>query len=135
MRKSKSGPLLESDDDVSLYCDVDANPEAEIAWLKSTPGEVCKAFLSNGKDGITIANDHSLQEEKVLTLSSELAIKGVKRGDAGKCVGFGEQCLARDQSEQQCSISGLYYCVAKNTRGLVNKSLELEVYCKCSLVF
>ena len=28
---------------------------------------------------------------------------------------------------------GLYYCVAKNTRGLVNKSLELEVYCKFSI--
>ena len=44
VRKSKSGPLLESEDDVSLYCDVDASPEAEIAWLKSTPGEVCEAL-------------------------------------------------------------------------------------------
>ena len=47
MRKSKSGPLLESEDDVRLYCDVDASPEAEIAWLKSTPGEVCEAPNDN----------------------------------------------------------------------------------------
>ena len=47
MRKSKSGPLVESDEDVRLYCDVDAFPEAEIAWLKSTPGEVCEDFLFN----------------------------------------------------------------------------------------
>ena len=65
MSKSKSGPLLEIDDDVRLYCDVDAHPEAEIAWLKSIPG----------------------QEEQVLTLGPELVINGVKRGDAGKCVG------------------------------------------------
>jgi len=65
VRKSKSGPLLESEDDVRLYCDVDASPEPEIAWLKSTPGE----------------------EEQVLTLGAELAIKAVGRGDAGKCVG------------------------------------------------
>ena len=42
VRKSKSGPLLESEDDVRLYCDVDASPEAEIAWLKSSPGQVCE---------------------------------------------------------------------------------------------
>ena len=47
MRKSKSGPLLESEDDVRLYCDVDASPEPEIAWLKSTPGEVCEAPNDN----------------------------------------------------------------------------------------
>lgn len=46
-----------------------------------------------------------MQEEQVLSLGPELSISGVKRGDAG-----------------------LYYCVAKNVRGLVNKSLELEVY-------
>ena len=37
---SKTGPLLENEDDVRLSCDVDANPQPEIAWLKSTPGQV-----------------------------------------------------------------------------------------------
>ena len=37
---SKTGPLLENEDDIRLTCDVDANPKPEIAWLKSTPGQV-----------------------------------------------------------------------------------------------
>ena len=28
------GPVVEGDDTVSLKCDVDANPEAEITWRK-----------------------------------------------------------------------------------------------------
>ena len=48
-----------------------------------------------------------LQEEQVLQLGPELSLIGVTREDAG-----------------------LYYCVANNVRGLVNKSLDLEVYCK-----
>jgi len=43
---TKSGPLLENEDDVRLYCDVDASPEPEIAWLKSTPGEVKNSIYS-----------------------------------------------------------------------------------------
>ena len=106
---------MESDDDVRLYCDVDAFPEAEIAWLKSTPGE----------------------EEQVLTLGPELAITGVERGDAGKCGGWwgsiAVHCWRSDLRQSKYCKPGLYYCVAKNTRGLVNKSLELEVYCKFSI--
>ena len=82
MRKSKSGPLVESDDDVRLYCDVDAFPEAEIAWLKSTPGE----------------------EEQVLTLGPELAITGVEREDAGKCGGAALHCIAGGQTSDRVNI-------------------------------
>ena len=32
---------------------------------------------------------------------------------------------------EQCL--GLYYCVAKNSQGLINKSVELEVYCESLL--
>ena len=111
-----------------LYCDVDASPEAEIAWLKSTPGEVSEALNKNMTDSELALIISSLQEEQVLTQGPELAINGVKRGDAGKCA-------LLEKLKSIYSTPGLYYCVAKNTRGLVNKSLELEVYCKFSLFF
>ena len=68
----------------------------------------------------------SLQEEQVITLNSELFIQGVKRGDAGKLLGN----LLNRILEQ---FLGLYYCVAKNSQGLINKSVELEVYCESLL--
>ena len=68
----------------------------------------------------------SLQEEQVITLNSELFMQGVKRGDAGKLLGN----LLNRILEQ---FLGLYYCVAKNSQGLINKSVELEVYCESLL--
>ena len=61
-----------------LYCDVDASPEAEIAWLK-----VCEALNDEIKQALIIS---SVQEDQVLASGPELAINGLKRGDAGKCV-------------------------------------------------
>ena len=69
-----------------LYCDVDASPEAEIAWLKSTPGEVCDDLNDEIMIALIIC---SVQEEQVLASGPELIINGVKRGDAGKWVGCG----------------------------------------------
>ena len=40
--------------------------------------------------------------------------------------------MSGEPRSEYCT-AGLYYCVAKNARGIVNKSLELEVYCKFSI--
>ena len=45
----------------------------------------------------------------------------------------GDFALLEVRRQSKYCKPGLYYCVAKNTRGLVNKSLELEVYCKFSI--
>ena len=37
---SKSGPLIDNADTVTLTCDADSNPAPEITWLRTPPGQV-----------------------------------------------------------------------------------------------